>query len=566
MDSAVGVGGVGARAPARSRRRLWLLRAATASLPFALLALVELALRVVPGLGEDRDPFVNVSPLSAFSRQTIDGTEYFTITHDRIYAHGSVRIAVEKPANTVRIFCVGSSACAGWPHPRGETFSAYLEQALAAAYPDRKVEVVNAAAHGFAAYRTRRVLDEVLQMQPDAVLVWEGNNEFLEDRNYDSAGAWVDSVARCFLTVQRLCDLTRATPQLSGEALKGEAQTMWKKSRQQALHLREDPVQFAKVQDHFRWSIEHMVDAAQRRRVPIVLCTVPVNLRDWVPTASCNRLVGAPRERWQELYDHARRCLLQQDYEHGIEFMRQAIAMEGEHAESYFWLGRLLEADQQKAAAWDAYSKARDQDYNPFRALGCFNETIRALARDHPGQGVHLLDLDRVFTDATANAAPGFDLFLDYVHPTKPANLVVAAKVYDLLIGAGVLPGTPTTKGFTFHDNTVWPTGKPYRDETDPQLQNAVLVMLQMNHQCERTVEQAASIMELENGHRPTGPDDPALARMPAPIAESYVVFSNYLDVERRVILGEPVDPARRQEATRRLNDFYDRYYSYGKE
>jgi len=60
-------------------------------------------------------------------------------------------------------------------------------------------------------------------------------------------------------------------------------------------------------------------------------------------------------------------CLLEGKYHEGIQVMNQAIAMENEHAESYFWLGRLLEADGQKAAAWGAFSKARDLDYNPFR-------------------------------------------------------------------------------------------------------------------------------------------------------------------------------------------------------
>src|ERR1019366_3678821 len=104
--------------------------------------------------------------------------EYYNITHPAILNAADVHILVKKPANTIRIFCLGSSACAGWPHPAAETWSAYLQQALQTAYQGKQVEVVNVAAHGFAAYRTRRVLDEVLTMQPDAVFVWEGNNEF----------------------------------------------------------------------------------------------------------------------------------------------------------------------------------------------------------------------------------------------------------------------------------------------------------------------------------------------------------------------------------------------------
>jgi hypothetical protein len=401
-----------------SAGRKWLFRFVAASLPFIVLLLAEIAFRIIPGLNEDRDPYVNISPVSIFSRTMTGGQEYYNITHRWVIGSRGVHILVKKPANTIRIFCLGSSACAGWPHPSTETFSAYLQQALGSAYPEKTVEVINAAAHGFAAYRVRHVLDEVVRMQPDAVIVWEGNNEFLEDRNYDPPSAGVVSVMRHLRTFQWLQSHFTRRNEMSGEDLKGMAQFFWKKTRQQSLRLREDPVQFAQVQEHFRISFEHMVSQSQRYQVPIVLCTVPVNLRDWLPTVSYNRLSGEPLQQWQKLYNQACRCLIEGKYPDGIQAMNQAMAMENEHAESYFWLGRLLEADGQKAAAWEAFSKARDLDYNPFRAISSFNETIRALAGENQHHGVYLLDLDHIFAGASRYAAPGFDLFLDYVHPT----------------------------------------------------------------------------------------------------------------------------------------------------
>ena len=75
---------------------------------------------------------------------------------------------------------------------------------------------------------------------------------------------------------------------------------------------------------------------------------VPVNLRDWLPTVSCHHLAGERLEQWQRLYDQAQRCLLLSNYQDGIMTMRQAIALESEHAESYFWLGRMLESSTGK--------------------------------------------------------------------------------------------------------------------------------------------------------------------------------------------------------------------------
>jgi hypothetical protein len=258
-------------------RRKWLFRFVAASLPFIFLLLAEIAFRIIPALNKDRDPYVNISPVSNFSRMVNGGKEYYNIVHRYVGGSRTDQILVKKPSNTIRIFCLGASACAGWPHPATETFSAYLQQALEKSYPGKNVEVINAAAHGFAAYRVRHVLDEVVQMEPDAIIVWSGNNEFLEDRNYDPPSAGIVFLARHLRTFQWLQSVFNNQTKMSGKDLKDVAQFFWKRTRQQSLRLRADPVQFAQVQQHYRISIEHMVRQSQRYQVPIVLCTVPVN-------------------------------------------------------------------------------------------------------------------------------------------------------------------------------------------------------------------------------------------------------------------------------------------------
>lgn len=553
-----------ARGTPPSKRRLWLFRLTAISIPLVLILLIEIAFRVIPGLSEDQDPYVNISPVSVFSRKIIDGKEYYYITHRWVLGNHSLQIAVKKPANTIRIFFLGSSACAGWPHPSDETVSAYLQQALEAAYPKKKIEVINASAHGFAAYRTRLVLDEVLQMGPDAVVVWEGNNEFLEDRNYDSPSALFVNLGRHLRIVQRLRSIAASRTEMSGEDLKDVAEFFWKKTRQQSLRLREDPVQFVQVQEHFRKSFEHMVSQSQHYEVPIVVCTVPVNLRDWVPTVSVNHLKGQQLQQWQKQYNLARRCLLEGRYKEGIEAMHRAIAMEAAHGESYFWLGRLLEGDGQKASAWEAFSKARDNDYNPFRAISSFNETIRALAKENQSKGVSMLDLERLFSGATKYAAPGFDLFLDYVHPTKPANLMVAENLYNLMMNHGMLKGKSAVDRFTYYDLLAASNGKPYRDEMDARLQNTAISMAIENRQYETIINKLEFMLEQKTGQRPTGPDDLMLNYLTPQFADGYRVFHNYLDVERRVILGLPLNESDQEDAKQQIAKFYEKWFPLG--
>ena len=548
-----------------SRKRLWMFRIMAVSFPCIILLLAEIAFRVFPGLNDERDPFVNISPIAVFSRTTVNGEEYYNFTSQYVVGGSAVRIPVKKPAGAIRVFCVGSSACAGWPHPAAERFSAYLQQALETAYPGKKVEVFNAAAHGFAAYRTRRVLDEVLQMEPDAVIVWEGNNEFLEERNYDPPSKLIGELARHLRTVQWVETrmMTQRT-EMSGAKLSDMAQTFWKKAHQQSLQLRQDPVQFAQVQEHFQESFRHMVSQSQRCKVPILLCTVPVNMRDWLPTVSYHHLDGDRLEQWQKLYNQAQRCLLVSHYQDGITAIRQAIGMENGHAESYFWLGRLLEANGQKAAAWEAFSKARDLDYNPFRAISNFNEIIRSLAKENDGKGVYLLDLERIFTDASKYAAPGFDLFLDYVHPTKPGNLLVAHKAFDLLTGR-VLKHQPTTEHFIYRDLPVAPGKEPYHDETDIPTQIGEITLSAENHQYETVVSQSETVVREAFGKPLLGPNDPVLVKFEPEFAERYRVMRNYVDVQRRMILGVPASATEQEDARRQLDQYYEKWYPLGR-
>ena len=176
-----------------------------------------------------------------------------------------------------------------------------------------------------------------------------------------------------------------------------------------------------------------------------------------------------------------------------------------------------------------------------------------------------MLDLERLFTDASEHAAPGFDLFLDYVHPTKPANLIVARNAFDLLTHR-VLKNQPATERFSYRDLPIAPNNEPYRDETDLGMRVGEITLAVINHQYETIVRESEAVIQQTSGHQLTGPDDPILEKCDPPeFAERYRVFWNYVDVQRRVILGLPVSQTEQQEASRQVDHFYDKWYPLGR-
>ena len=548
-----------------SRRKAILFRAVAVMLPLLVFVLIEVAFRLFSPDGPASDPYINVSPFLMFTTERVNGEEYYRIAHRRGYAERNVAIPVKKPNNGLRIICLGGSACASWPHPPEETFAEYLEQALSVAYPDRDVEVVNAAGHGFASYRVRRVFDQILPLEPDFIILYSGNNEFLEDRGYGPANvSAVDALGRNLRSVQwlrgRLFDNRTNLP---GEDLKDVAMHFYRKAQRESLELRKDPAKFARVKDHYAASMEYMVGEAERRGIPLLLFTVPVNLADWLPTVSHSSLEGERYREWERLYYLGRRGLLEGNAAEGIRQMRQAIAMDPEHAESHYWLGRLLEAAGETGPALASYKRARDLDYNPFRAHGDFNATLRRLADER--HDAVLVDLEEEFERASERGIPGFDLFLDYVHPNKRGNLLIGEAAFDAVVRHRSAPAAEDTPQFRGSSPPLEGNGAPY-DEQSVELQQMLFSLYAINHQHQAAIDQAEHVARLATG-RPADQDAAELLlqpRAPAMLREGHRALERHEAVLRSDILGIPVDPLERDAAQRQFERFYEKWFAYG--
>jgi len=112
----------------RARRAVfWLIVLLLASSP-AVLA--EVVLRGT-GVVLSADPYLYLGRVpSFFAETTIDGKRHYKVISREVYRERNVTFSAEKAPGTVRIFCIGSSASAGWPHPPTEIYSAYLQEAL----------------------------------------------------------------------------------------------------------------------------------------------------------------------------------------------------------------------------------------------------------------------------------------------------------------------------------------------------------------------------------------------------------------------------------------------------
>lgn len=540
-----------------SRRALF--RVIVALLAVSPLVACEVLLRFSDVRIAD-DPFLNFGQVdSYFVQKEIDGRRHYQVANREVYRERNTVFPVRKTPGTFRVFCLGGSASAGWPHPQEEIYTRYLQRALQATYPQRPVEVLNVSAHAYAAYRVRLIFEEVIEFEPDLIVIYSGNNEFLEKRVYGEEPAWWEPVSRA---LNRLHLVRRVKGSSLGRRLWPDntlladerqhvAYEQWSKIEQLALELRQNPRQYQQVKNHYTFSIQSMVETAQNRQVPVILVSVPVNLRQWHPNVSHQPLQGPTLQTWERLYRSGEGLLLQGDASSAVRRLQEAAGLAPFHAETHFALGRALERSGAYEAALQSYSRARDLDYNPFRAPSDLNQILRQIAGRYGN--VSLADAEQAFLAASAPLAPGFDLFLDYVHPTQRGNLLVAKTVYDEIVARGLLG--PPSVGSTTVFSAAWPAidgSAPYDEQRDYSMQGVMVRLFVMMHQYESAVEKARTLWN------EPGALEALRRKEDGKLVEGVLnVFPDVIKQERELALGIPVDAHLRRQLDTRLKAFY---------
>jgi len=160
------------------------------------------------------------------------------------------QFTVIKKANSLRVFILGGSAAMGTPYVHQGLnrvcsffsrlltvnkggIATWIKEYLENIYPDKKIEVINAAKGGHALASSIKTLKEIVSIgKPDLIIILSGNNERAQD---DSC-------------LEKITTITRK----------------------------------------FKKGLAQIITIAQTEKIKIYLLTVPSNIRDWLPTAEAD--------------------------------------------------------------------------------------------------------------------------------------------------------------------------------------------------------------------------------------------------------------------------------------
>jgi tetratricopeptide (TPR) repeat protein len=282
---------------------------------------------------------------------------------------------------------------------------------------------------------------------------------------------------------------------------------------------------------------------------------VPVNLQDWQPNAS----EPSVSDGFEAALALGRNALDEGRGPAAVAAFDRALALAPRSADAHFFRGRALLRLGRDEEAREAFESAVRFDQNPFRALPVMNDIVRHVAAAHPG--AILVDAERAFARASATGSPGFDLFLDYVHPSLRGNRVLAAAVYDAIREHDLLGLEPPMVRINFRTQEAAAAG--YRDEDDLAMQGVMLWAFGLNRQEETLVARARALRpRLIDAEEPIGEE--ARLRMLAFIDDVESSVAPALDRARAERAGHALPPAEATHVSANLDAFYRRWYEEG--
>ena len=400
------------------------------------------------------DPFVgfhDVNPLFVLNEE---GDRYEVPVARQGYFRPE-SFAAEKPADEFRIFCLGGSTVQGRPFAIETSFTTWLEISLNSADASRSWEVVNCGGVSYATYRLIPILREVLDHQPDMIILCTGQNEFLEDRTFDHIkrrppivkhSLSAASKMRTFhvlrngwfsLTNRDSYETLDERPLLPTEvtALLDEQGGM------ETYHR--DDVWRESIIEQYRFNLIRMVELSQEAGVPIVLINPVCNLRDCPPFKSEHRseLTADQLLDWETLTDTARERLACRvpEVAEATTLWEQACELDPLHAGEYFELARCYDRAGQTEEAKSAYLTAKELDVCPLRMLEPMQAAVIETA---DRMSVPLVDAQELFERVTPDGIVDGRWLVDHVHPSIQGHQLLADRVAELLVRLGTItPG-----------------------------------------------------------------------------------------------------------------------------
>ncbi len=407
------------------------------AVPVVFFLLLEGGLRLA-GYGDAYPLFVLVATKADYVYQNRDVARRYFVNIADVPESQRDYFRAEKAPNALRVFVQGGSTAAGFPYYYGGSFSRMLERRLQRTFPEREVEVVNTAMSAVNSYTLLDLADEIIEQQPDAVLIYAGHNEYYGALGVGSsqkvaAFPWLN---RAYLGLMKLrtgqllrAIVARSAALLSGRE-KGRAPSgtlMQRMVGEQSIPYGSGAYRLGLRQ--FESNMDRLLAKYAAHGIPVYIATLAANERDHPPFAS-GLSGGVDEQAWRRGIQEAERAAAAGRLDEALWGADEVIALDSAASTGYFVKGRILEKAGRVEDARTAYLQAKDRDALRFRAPEAVNAVIRRLAQRH---GATLVDAQERLRASSPDGIIGSAVMVEHLHPNVNGYAVLSDAFYEAL-------------------------------------------------------------------------------------------------------------------------------------
>ncbi|MBL7113083.1 MAG: hypothetical protein ISS19_14190 [Bacteroidales bacterium] len=395
-----------------------LFTAIAISLPFLLLVLLEGVLRM-SGYGDQYPLFIEDPHSPDLLKINPDIAHRYFLNPEAAPNVSFPSFKKDKTDKTIRIVVQGASTTLGVPYMHGGSFPAMLEQRIRFSCPGNEVEVINTSITAVNTYTLLDLADEITEIEPDAVIIYSGHNEYygalgVASTQFLSKGELLKYFYIVFDDL-RLFQLLKNIQKgfarkSSGDVLLNPDKTLMERMVARQSIPYDSELYYAGIRQFDR-NLNKLIRIYKDRGIPVLIGTTVSNLKDLEPFISegTNPGLDSLQSREDALY---------------------LVANENMNAMAHFLAGKVYFSEQNFDEARAMFLRARELDQLRFRAPGEINNRIRSVAEK---SGIILVDLDSVFAAHSPGGTPGNELITEHVHPNSRGYFLMADAFYNAL-------------------------------------------------------------------------------------------------------------------------------------
>ena len=384
--------------------REYLFKFIAIGLPFLIIALIELSLRLFQ-YGDNLNLFTEYTPNKEFLVVNQHVSKRYFL--DPAFAPiGNLELFKKKKSpNTLRFFVLGESTTVGYPYFHNASFHRWLLFRLMHTYPEKHFEIINLSLTAVNSYTVLGFAKELINYEPDAVLIYTGQNEYYGGLGVASAQS-IGGNPTIVNGLLRMRDLRIIQLILNGFSKKTEIpQTEDGNTEMTRMELmvgnQQIPYQsplFEKGLNQFRQNMDATLRILNKNNIPVFLSDLVSNVKDIPP------------------------------------FIGESGANEAYRTAQTLW------EEEKYSEAGDYFQKAKELDELRFRAPDELNDIIKELCRKFPR--VYSVDtMEELKKQAPYNIL-GDELFTDHVHPNLKGYAMMANAFYKSMKVSRFLPET----------------------------------------------------------------------------------------------------------------------------